>query len=144
MKNKIVHGSDKDNFIWKMETVYNPIEKLHYLLAKWHLSKLLKINQEAIDKMYNRVYNDIIKEMNYSPKALTNVTAEQLINKIGEASHVIDKIDETSEHYWVSSKDIERGLENTAEYFRKAYPMEVEPMCNAVAKLEGDNNESID
>ena len=144
MKNKIVYGSDKDDFIWKMETVYNPIEKLHYLLAKWHLSKLLKINQEAIDKMYNRVYNDIIKEMNYSPKALTNVTSEQLINKIVEASHVIDKINETSEHYWVSSKDIKKGLENTAEYFRKAYPMEVESMCNAVAKLEGDSNESTD
>lgn len=144
MKNKIVHGSDKDNFIWKIETIYNPIEKLHYLLAKWHLSKLLKINQEAIDKMYNRVYNDIIKEMNYSSKALTNVTAEQLINKIGEASHVIDNINETIEHYWVSSKDIKKGLENTAEYFRKAYPIEVEPMCNAVVKLEGDNNESID
>ena len=99
MKNKIVYGSDKDDFIWKMETVYNPIEKLHYTLAKWHLSKLLKINQEAIDKLYDRVYNDIIKDMNYEPRALAKVTSEQLIEKISEASHVIDKINEASESY---------------------------------------------
>lgn len=140
MKNKIVHGSNKDNFIWKMETVYNPIEKLHYALAKWHLSKLLKINQEAIDKMYDRVYNDIIKEMNYSPKALTNVTSEYLINEIGEASHVIDKIDETSDSCYA----IKRGLENTANAL-KGYPLwNTEPMCNAVVELKGGSNESID
>lgn len=134
MKNKIVYGSDKDNFIWKMETIYNPIEKLHYLLAKWHLSKLLKINQKAIDKMYNRVYNDIIKEMEYDPKALTNVTAEQLI----------DKINEVNEVYAVSVDDLKKGLENTANAL-KQYPLwNTESMCNAVVELKGDSNESTD
>ena len=109
MKNKIVYGSDKDDFIWKMGTVYNPIEKLHYTLAKWHLEKLLKINQEAIDKMYNRVYNDIIKEMNYNPKTLTNITAEQLIDKLNKVKKYCTLGD-----------------------------------FNAVVKLEGDDNESID
>lgn len=84
MKYKTTYGSNKDNFIWKTEMVYSPIEKLHCLLAKWHLSKLLKVNQEAIAKMYNRVYNDIIKEMNYNPTAVTSVTAEQLIDKMKE------------------------------------------------------------
>ena len=122
MKSKMIYGSDKDDFIWKMETVYNPIEKLHYTLAKWHLGKLLKINQEAVDKMYDKVYNDIIKEMEYDPKALTNVTSEQLINKIGEASHVIDKIN--NNHTWDNC-----GL----------YPINID--CNAIVKLKGDSDE---
>ena len=94
--------------------------------------------------MYDKVYNDIIKEMNYEPRALTNITAEQLIDKIGEASHVIDKINETSQSYYVFSEDIKKGLENTAERLRKVYPMDTESICNAVVKLKGDDNESID
>lgn len=128
MKNKIVYGSDKDDFIWKMETVYNPIEKLHYTLAKWHLGKLLKINQEAIDKMYDRVYNDIIKEMNYEPRALTNITAEQLI----------DKIDEASESYWVSSENIEKYWSNHM-WDNCGCPIDID--YNAIVKLKGDNDE---
>jgi hypothetical protein len=64
MKNKIVYGSDKDDFIWKMETVYNPIEKLHLKLAKWHLRKLLKLDKQVLDKAWLMCYNDIIKKVN--------------------------------------------------------------------------------
>ena len=137
MKSKMIYGSDKDDFIWKMETVYNPIEKLHYTLAKWHLGKLLKINQEAVDKMYDRVYNDIIKEMNYEPRALTNITVEQLIDKI-------DKINKVNEGYDVGCEDIKKGLENTANVLEKHYTLrDIEPICNAVVKLKGDDDESI-
>jgi hypothetical protein len=130
----MVYGSDKDDFIWKMETVYNPIEKLHLKLAKWHLSKLLKINQESIDKLYDRVYNDIIKEMEYDPKALTKVTSEQLIEKIGEASHVIDKINEASGHYW--KKDYNNHMWDDCGL----YPIDID--YNAVVNLKGDNDEA--
>jgi hypothetical protein len=62
MKNKIVYGSDKDDFIWKMETVYNPIEKLHLKLAKWHLRKVLKVSEKDMDELYDSVYEALMRE----------------------------------------------------------------------------------
>ena len=135
MKSKMIYGSEKDDFIWKMETVYNPIEKLHCILAKWHLGKLLKINQEAIDKLYDKVYNDIIKESEYDPKALTKVTSEQLIEKIGEASHVIDKINEDAKSYYAFGEDFENHMWDNCGL----YPIDID--YGTVVKLKGDNDE---
>lgn len=135
MKYKMIYGSKDDDFIWKMIPTYSPLEKLHLKLAKWHLSKLLKINQESIDKLYDRVYNDIIKEMEYDPKALTKVTSEQLIEKIGEASHVIDKINEDAKSYYAFREDFENHMWDNCGL----YPIDID--YGAVVKLEGDNDE---
>lgn len=84
MKYKTIYGSNNDDFILKIKRVYNPIEKLHLKLAKWHLRKILKINKESIDYLYNKACNDIIKEINYRPTAVTSFTAKQIIDKIKE------------------------------------------------------------
>jgi hypothetical protein len=86
MKSKIVYGSDKDDFIWKMETVYNPIEKLHLKLAKWHLRKVLKVSEKDMDEFYDSVYEALmresIEENPYDPFSFTKVNAEDLFNNL--------------------------------------------------------------
>jgi hypothetical protein len=86
MKNKIVYGSDKDDFIWKMETVYNPIEKLHLKLAKWHLRNVLKISEKDMGELYDSAYEALMRESveenPYDPFAFTKIDAEDLFNDL--------------------------------------------------------------
>ena len=129
MKNKIVYSSDKDNFIWKMETAYNPIEKLHLKLAKWHLRKLIKVDKEILDKMWLECYDNIIKE------SLEYPWKEYVLDK-----DMADKITKRADSFdcAVSCEDIKLGLENVV----RALSWDIEP-CNAVVKLKGENDESI-
>lgn len=137
MKNKIVYGSDKDDFTWKIETVYNPIEKLHYTLAKWHLRKLTKVDKEILDKLWLKCYNDIIN------KKIENPWREYVLDK-DMVDKIIEKINEVGHINAMSSEDIKIGLENTANALKGYSLWEVEPMCNAIVELKGDNDESTD
>lgn len=146
MKNKIVYGSDKDDFIWKMETTYNPIEKLHLRLAKWHLRKIIKVDKEMLDKLWLECYNNIIKEsLEYPWKEYS--LDKDMVNKMIERVNKVGCINA------VSSEDIKRGLENTAkaldEFYTytnhmwdNCYPYPIDIDFNAVVKLEGDENVS--
>ena len=125
MKNKIVYGSDKDDFIWKMETAYNPIEKLHLKLAKWHLRKLIKVDKEILDKLWLECYNSIIKEKLEDPFKVYKIDEK-------EVERIIDKINEVPSVYRIPKENLD---------WRK-YPLwNTEPTCNAVVKLKGDDDE---
>lgn len=137
MKYKMVYGNPQDNFIWKMIPIYSPLEKLHLKLAKWHLRKLTKVDKEMLDKLWLRCYNDIIN------KKIENPWGEYVLDK-DMVDKIIEKINEVGHINAMSSEDIKIGLENTANTLKGYSLWEVEPMCNAVVELKGDNNESTD
>ena len=127
MKHKIIYGSDKDDFIWKMETVYNPIEKLHLKLAKWHLRKFVKVDKEILDKIWLECYNSIIKEKLEYPWKEYKVD-EELIEKFNDIPRI----------NYIPKEDLEKAINDW-----KKYPLwNTDPMCNAVVKLKGDENEA--
>lgn len=139
MKHKMIYGSKDDDFIWKMEMVCNPIEKLHLKLAKWHLRKLAKIDKEIVDKVQLECYNDIIKKINEDPLVKYTYTEEEFIE-------ALKKFSETQEKYIMSSDEIHQAIEESNKVWNKMYKpilwsSNINPMCNAVVKLKGDNVE---
>ena len=87
-----------------------------------------------IDKMWLECYNSIIKEKIETP------WKEYVLYK-----DMADKITEKANNFAcaVSAEDIKSGLENTANALKWYSLYGAETMCNAVVKLEGDNNEQI-
>ena len=113
-----------------MRPTYSPLEKLHLRLAKWHLRKLIKVDEKILDKLWLECYNSIIKEkLEYPWK-------EHSLDK-----DMVDRIIKRADNFncAVSSEDIKLGLENTS----RALLWNTELMCNAVVKLKGDSNEQI-
>lgn len=86
MKYKMIYGKPQDDFIWEMRPTYSLLEKLHLKLAKWHLRKVLKINEKDMDELYDSVYEALvtesIEENPYNPFAFTEVNAEDLFNNL--------------------------------------------------------------
>lgn len=72
-----------------MIPTYLPLEKLHLKLAKWHLRKVLKINEKDMDELYDSVYETLmtetIEENPYNPFAFTEIDAEDLFDKLVSA-----------------------------------------------------------
>lgn len=92
------------------------------------MRKVLKIDKEALDKLYQEGYNNLMNDMlkNYTPyDAITSITAEQLI----------DKINEISESYWVSNEDVKKYYNNHM-WDNCGCPIDID--YDAVIKLKGD------
>lgn len=138
MKHKMIYGSKDNDFICKMETVYNPIEKLHLKLAKWHLRKLLKLDKQALDKAWLMCYNDIIKKVNEKPLVKYTYTEEEFIE-------TLKKFSESQEKYLMTSDELKRAIEESNKMWMeyKTPLWGSEPMCNAVVKLKGDNDDKL-
>ena len=154
MKYKMIYGSKDDDFIWKMETVYNPIEKLHLKLAKWHLRKLVKVDKEMLDKLWLECYNSIIKKLySFNPpietSSVCSATAEDIIKAMEkfkilekDADKIVDEINSVGCINAVSTKDLETALEYTNHMWDNCYLYPIDIDCNAVVKLEGVEDES--
>ncbi len=130
MKYKMIYGSKDDDFIWKMIPTYSPLEKLHLRLAKWHLRKLIKVDKEILDKLWLECYNSIIKEKLEDPFNVHKIDEKEI-------EKIIDKINDVPFVNPMPKEDLERTLDDW-----KRYPLwNTEPMCNAIVKLEGDEDE---
>lgn len=131
MKYKMIYGSKDDDFIWEMIPTYSPLEKLHLKLAKWHLRKVLKVDKEILDKLWLECYNSIIKEKLENPFKVYKIDEK-------EVERITDKINNVPLVYPVPKEDLEIAFNGWGNF-----PLwnNIEPMCDVVVKLKGDNDE---
>ena len=139
MKYKMIYGSKDDDFIWKMIPTYSLLEKLHLKLAKWHLRKLIKVDEKILDKLWLEYYNNIIKKINEEPLIKYTYTEEEFIE-------ALKKFSKTQEKYLMSSDEIQQAIEESNKMWYETdrpilWGTNINPMCNAVVKLKGDSDE---